>query len=549
MTGKIKHQLSRIAELDKDHLRKKIAILGAGMAGLTAAYELSELGHEVVVFEAQNRVGGRAWTCRFGDESLPAAERPYHEFGAMRFPLHHDYTRYYASLCKLDFRPFINHHDDGDGFYFIKNIVSTHKELGLKLLPQLNLPASDLDIIYNGPIPADLLPEKILLNLIAFPMSLLVRKVMGNKEDLAALLGEGPMTPAIKELDGISLGNYLRTHIKSTEALDLIGAVTGLEVWWQKAVTMFLREDIMAEVRKEVQHLDPKEADAIEEIIGGTDLLPSGMYQKLQERKVPVHLGHEVLSINNGEQLIRLNIKDAAGAVSSHDFDQVICTIPFPVLRRMELTGISEGKRRAIRNLGYASSTKVLLYCKRRFWESDKYKIRGGGSQTDLIIRQVYYPSDNVKIKRDSKKESPIKTITAQYQTFEAKSIDSPELIDQPGVLVGSYCWDGDARRIGTLPEKERVRVVKEALANFHPEILEEGMILDARSIFWDEFDWTGGAFCFMNPGDFSEYYLDAIKPEGHLYFAGEHCSLDNGWIQGAIISALNAVEAIARKK
>jgi monoamine oxidase len=262
-----------------------------------------------------------------------------------------------------------------------------------------------------------------------------------------------------------------------------------------------------------------------------------------------VHLKHEVLTINNRVQQIQLGIKDATGSVSSWDFDHVICTIPFPVLRRMELTGISEGKRRAIRNLGYASSTKVLLYCKRRFWEEDKYSIRGGGSQTDLIIRQVYYPSDNVRIKRDSKAESPMKTITAQYQTFESKSIEDRELIARPGVLVGSYCWDADARRIGTLSEEERVRVVKEAIANFHPEILEEGMILDAKSIFWDEFDWTGGAFCFMNPGDFSEYYLDAVRPEGNLHFAGEHCSLDNGWIQGAVISSLNAVEAIVKKK
>lgn len=549
MTEKIKHKLARIADLDKDNSRKKIAILGAGMAGLTAAYELAELGHEVIIFEAQDRVGGRAWTCRFGDETVPEAERPYHEFGAMRFPIHHDYTRYYASLCKLDFRPFINHHDEKDGFYFIKNILSTHKDLGVKLLPALNLPASDLHMIYNGPIPADILPEKILLNLIAFPMNILVRQVMNNKEDRLALLGEGPMTPAIKELDRISLGDYLRSHIKSAEALDLIGAVTGLEVWWQKAVTMFLREDIIAEVRKEVQHLDPKEADVIEEIAGGTDLLPSGLYQKLRERNVPVHFKHEVLSINNRGQQIQLGIKDAAGSVRLLDFDHVICTIPFPVLRRMELAGISEGKRRAIRNLGYASSTKVLLYCKRRFWEEDKYGIRGGGSQTDLIIRQVYYPSDNVKIKRDSKAESPMKTITAQYQTFESKTVENREIIAQPGVLVGSYCWDADARRIGTLSKEERVRVVKEAIANFHPEIMEEGMILDSDSIFWDEFDWTGGAFCFMNPGDFSEYYLDAVSPEGNLHFAGEHCSLDNGWIQGAVISSLNAVEAIVKKK
>jgi len=81
-----------------------------------------------------------------------------------------------------------------------------------------------------------------------------------------------------------------------------------------------------------------------------------------------------------------------------------------------------------------------------------------------------------------------------------------------------------------------------------HPEILEEGMVLDHKSMFWDEFDWAGAAFAFMNPGDFSNYYLDAIKAEGNLFFAGEHCSLDQGWIQGSIISSLRAVEKLISK-
>lgn len=38
---------------------KQIAVVGAGIAGLTAAYELQKKGHDITVFEASNRVGGR----------------------------------------------------------------------------------------------------------------------------------------------------------------------------------------------------------------------------------------------------------------------------------------------------------------------------------------------------------------------------------------------------------------------------------------------------------------------------------------------------------
>src|SRR5262245_40696095 len=81
--------------------RKRVVVLGAGLAGLVAAYELKQQGHDVIVLEAQNRVGGRILTCRDFAPGL------YAEFGAMRIPRSHDLTLKYCTKFNLPMKPFV----------------------------------------------------------------------------------------------------------------------------------------------------------------------------------------------------------------------------------------------------------------------------------------------------------------------------------------------------------------------------------------------------------------------------------------------------------
>ena len=83
---------------------KKIIIIGAGLAGLSAGYELTQAGHDVTILEARTRPGGRVHTLRD-----PFAEGLHAEAGATRIPDHHQFTLKYAELFGLILDPFEPH--------------------------------------------------------------------------------------------------------------------------------------------------------------------------------------------------------------------------------------------------------------------------------------------------------------------------------------------------------------------------------------------------------------------------------------------------------
>ena len=492
-------RIARLSAVDTGKPRKRVTVLGAGIAGLVAAYELAQLGHEVQIIEAQNRVGGRVWTHYFKNGD-------YHELGAMRIPKAHHAVRHYVSLFNLSLRRFPNHHDDDNGFYLIRGVSTKHSEFQPKLLPKFRLSPGELHQVrtYNTPLA---LYGRLIRT---------ATEIKRNPADLAALFGKGPLTETVRRLERQSIYEFLDEKLDTPDGIDLLGAVTGLEVWWDKAITMVLREAIAH---------SPYEFD---EIVGGFSKLPDKLLEALQNREnVDIQLKTEVQRIKRMNDCVKLTLAQASrpSRTRQQEADYVICSIPFAVLRRMRLTGVSEAKLRAIRNLTYTSATKVLFSCRDRFWERH-YKILGGGSQLDTISRQIYYPSPAHGSTGDREKGAD--SASATY--------------DRSGALLAAYCWGADSGRLGSVTHKERVRLVTAAIEQIHPEISQPGMVLDSASMCWEDFRWSAGAFCYLAPDDFVRYYSDAVRPEGRLVFAGEHCSLSQAWMEGAVTSALDAI-------
>jgi monoamine oxidase len=485
---------------------RKVTILGAGISGLVAARELEALGHEVEIYEARDRIGGRILTQYFSDGS-------YNEIGAMRIAAGHDYVHHYIDQVGLKekLRPFIN--SVPENFLDLRGVVCRYHECREQIFPRFEL-SPWLREQENGGAIFGWITQTTIDTL--------------TEAEVASLFAGEVDTDYLRLLANTSLGEYLEQRL-GRDARNLVGEFTSLEVWWDKAITMFLRDNMVGT------------GDDLTTIHGGVSQLPERLYEGI---KGPVHLNRDVIRLKvEGDAGVTFDWIDSGGCESTartERSDTVLCTIPFAVLRRMKLENFSVGKQHAIRDMAYAAATKVLLHCRERFWQRE-YDIFAGGSVSDGIQRQTYYPMDHSTVEV----EEPTPKYHGPYSSTVHKGVVKHDHADdgEPGVLIGAYAWGRDARRLGAIPEGERADVVMRHIERFHPEIRD--YVTDSATIDWEAEKYSAGAFAFLRPGQLEHLFPLAREPEGRLFFAGEHCSTDQAWIQGSLISTLEALEQI----
>jgi len=108
--------------------------------------------------------------------------------------------------------------------------------------------------------------------------------------------------------------------------------------------------------------------------------------------------------------------------------------------------------------------------------------------------------------------------------------------------MLASYSWGQAARRLASLPHRDRAATVLRQLSRIHPQLREPGMVRETASWSWDDHPYSGGAFAWFMPGQHSSLHGHIVEPAGKIYFAGEHASLTHTWMQGALESAVRNV-------
>ena len=475
----------------------RVVVLGGGIAGMVAAYELRALGYECMVLEARERPGGRNWTVRGGDtvrltdgsvQTCTWQKGHYQDFGPARLPSTHSNILRYCRTLGVDLQVEVNmtrsallQNDDALGgrpqvMRQVENDTRGHvSELLAKSIHQgaldQQLTAEDRDRMLS------------FLRLYG-PLDKADQYAGSERAGYATLPGAGRQVATIST--PIDMHSLLDAAFWRGILID--------EVFDQQA-TMF-------------------------QPMGGMDRIAYAFAGSLGKI---VHYNAQVSGLHKTANGVRVTYSEA-GTEKQTEAAFCICTLPLNLLRSIP-NDLSAPYKKVLEECTYAGSYKIA-WESRRFWEQE-YNIYGGLEFLTTGCSPIWFPSSGMLTER--------------------------------GVLVSGYA-DETTMPFGKLSLAEKLAESRKSVEKLHPghgKELEKPIYVGWQRVPHNEGSWiraytrqdgesfagTEAAGLKTNPG-----YDTLIEPDGPIVFAGDHISHLVAWQEGAIVSALRAVGQVSER-
>jgi monoamine oxidase len=484
----------------------KVVILGGGIAGLVAAYELRSLGYECTVLEARERPGGRNWTVRGGDkvafldgttQSCTWEQGHYQNFGPARLPSIHT------------------------------TILGYCRKLGVELQVEVNMSRSAYlqNDNVNGGKPA--------------VMRQVVNDTRGHvSELLAKSINQGALDQDLSKEDRDRMLSFLRTYGSLDEAgkyngcdragyVKTAGAGDDTGILSQPIDMHTLLDENFWQGMLFDEQFDMQAT--MFQPVGGMDRIPYAFAKALGDI---VKYRSPVSEIRRTSKGVAVGYKEN-GTPKTIEADYCICTMPLTLLRSTP-NDFSNAYKKVVEECTYSSAYKIA-WESRRFWEQD-YNIYGGLEFVTVGCSPIWFPSAG--------------------------------MFSDRGVLVSGYTDESNSP-FGKLTMQEKLAESRKSIERLHPghgKELEKPMYVSWGKIPYNEGSWirsygpgqqrspgvrltpqTGqaqsatAARTKTNPG-----YETLIEPDGPIVFAGDHVSHIVAWQEGAALSALRAVQQVA---